>query len=101
MFDEESASPSDTINAFFFASSDRQQTVFPPNANQWEPIWLPNAAMCQNFCNATCTFHDTTLFSTLHLFLHDHTKVTCNGGCVIGCCPKATEELLIPVSSNV
>lgn len=86
MYDEESASPTNTINAFFFASSDRQQNLLPRyNANQWEPIPLPTAAMCLNMCNSSCTFHDTggygTAFSTLHLYMNDRAKVTCNGGC--------------------
>ena len=43
--------------------------------------------MCKNFCDQHCTFHDTSLFSTLHLYFNDHTKVKCKGGCTIGCCP--------------
>lgn len=86
MYDEESENADNEINAFFFADSDRQQQALPPNANQWEPIPLPNFAMCKNFCNSSCTFHDTSLFSTLHVYLKDYKKVTCNGGCTIGCC---------------
>lgn len=105
MFDEESANPTNTINAFFFASSDRQQNLFPSyNANQWEPVPLPTVAMCVNLCNSSCTFKDTggrgTAFSTLHLYMNDRARVTCNGGCTTlspcptdqcGCCdgPKA------------
>eukprot|EP00040_Diaphanoeca_grandis_P041053 m.262445 g.262445 ORF g.262445 m.262445 type:complete len:327 (-) comp45677_c0_seq1:24-1004(-) len=86
MFDEQSANADNEINAIFFATPDRQQTVFPPSANQWEPIPLPNFAMCKNFCDKACTFSDTSLFSTLHLFFKNYTQVTCHGGCSIGCC---------------
>eukprot|EP01047_Picozoa_sp_COSAG01_P017427 COSAG01_NODE_923_length_12710_cov_68.328919_1_plen_492_part_00 len=86
MFDEESANPTNAINAIFFASSDRQQALFPPSSNQWEAVALPNQLMCRNFCDKDCTFHDTSLYSTLHLYFKDHTRVTCDGGCQIGCC---------------
>ena len=86
MYDEESEGADGKINAFFFADPDRQQSLFPPSARQWEPIPLPTIAMCKNFCNSSCTFTDTSLFSTLHLYMRDHARVTCSGGCSIGCC---------------
>lgn len=74
------------INAFFFASTLYQQKMFPPNSNEWEPIPLPNFAMCKNFCNSDCTWKDTNLWSTMHIYLRNYTKATCPGGCTIGCC---------------
>jgi len=88
MFDEESDGADEHISAFFFATPDRQQSMFPPSTNQWEPIPLPNFAMCKNFCDSACTFHDTSAFSTLHVYLRDYTKVTCHNGCTIGCCAR-------------
>jgi hypothetical protein len=86
MYDEDSPNPTGEINAFFFASSVVQQTLFPPNDNQWEPIPLADFMMCKNFCNSTCTFHDTNFFSTLHIYMNDRADVTCHNDCSIGCC---------------
>jgi len=88
MYDQESTNADNEINAIFFATPDRQQTALPPSANQWEPIPLPNFAMCKNFCDSKCTFTDTSAFSTLHLFFKNSTQVTCDGGCLFGCCSK-------------
>jgi hypothetical protein len=86
MYDEDSPNPTGAINAFFFASAVVQQTLLPPNDNQWEPIPLPNFLMCKNFCNESCTFTDTDFFSTLHIYMNDRANVTCRNGCTIGCC---------------
>eukprot|EP01079_Euglenida_sp_SAG-EU17-18_P009396 gene9396-8419_t len=63
------------LNAFFFASSVRQQSLLPPGANQWEPVPLPNNLMCGNFCDGDCTFAGTSIWSTMHIYLHDHEPV--------------------------
>eukprot|EP00943_MAST-04B_sp_MAST-4B-sp1_P009523 g9523.t1 len=83
-----------SINAIFFASSTRQQTIFPPSSNQWEPVPLPNAAMCKNWCDKDCTFSGTSVWSTMHFYFRDYTKVTCptTSTCTfpgISCCPGA------------
>jgi len=75
------------INAFFFASPVRQQSLLPPSTNMWEPIALINSLMCKNWCSTNCTFADTSIWSTMHLYLRDHTTVTCPGGCSTACCP--------------
>ncbi len=80
------------INAIFFASSTRQQTLFPPSANEWEPVPLPNAAMCKNWCDSDCTFHGTSIWSTMHFYFRDYTTVTCDPTfkCSfkgVSCCP--------------
>jgi hypothetical protein len=46
MYNEETATATGTINAFFFASSVVQQSLLPPSTNEWEPIPLPNILMC-------------------------------------------------------
>jgi len=74
-----------SINAIFFASTSVQQGVF--DAHWWEPVPLINLLMCKNTCDSDCTFSGTTFWSTLHVYFHDYTKVTCDGGCTIGCCP--------------
>jgi len=74
------------INAFFFASTVVQQTLFPPETNDWEPVYLPNSAMCKNWCSSSCTFSGTKSWSTLHMYLRDRTNVKCGGGCTIACC---------------
>jgi len=73
------------INSFFFASWVIQQGLLSPN--WWEPVALPNLLMCKNWCDSSCTFHDTNFFSTMHFYLRDYTQATCEGGCTIGCCP--------------
>jgi len=74
------------INAFFFASSVVQQGLF--YANWWDSIPLLDFLMCKNWCDSSCTFHDTSAWSTMHIYLRDYTKATCPGGCTISCCPK-------------
>ena len=86
MYDEESANPTNQINAIFFASTVVQQELIPPHENQWEPIALPDFLMCKNFCNSSCTFHGTSFYSTLHVYFNDRAPVTCKNGCTIGCC---------------
>lgn len=82
------------VNAIFFASWVVQQTLFPPNANQWEPIPLANPLMCKNLCDSDCKFKGTSAWSTLHVYFRDHSLVTCEPGlkCVaagLGCCPSS------------
>eukprot|EP01126_Amoeba_proteus_P026958 TRINITY_DN266_c0_g1_i6.p1 TRINITY_DN266_c0_g1~~TRINITY_DN266_c0_g1_i6.p1 ORF type:complete len:305 (-),score=51.46 TRINITY_DN266_c0_g1_i6:115-1029(-) len=73
------------IHAFFFASSTVQQGLL--NAHWWEPIPLPNLLMCKNTCSPDCTFAGTALWSTFHVYLHDISEATCEGGCNQACCP--------------
>ena len=86
MYDEVSDNPTMTVNAFFFASSVVQQSFVPPSANQWEPIPLPDRLMCGNLCNASCTFHGTDFYSTLHIYMNDRSRVTCRNNCTMACC---------------
>ncbi|GMI31187.1 hypothetical protein TeGR_g8883 [Tetraparma gracilis] len=37
------------LNAVFFASSDDQNGMF--STHEWEPVPLPNDAMCMNTCD--------------------------------------------------
>ena len=76
----------DEIQAFFFASWTIQNEVF--DTNDWEPIPLPNYLMCKNTCSKDCTFHGTSAWSTLHVYLKDLDQATChNGTCTTACCP--------------
>jgi len=86
MYDMESVNPTNRINAFFFASSVVQQSIFPPNDNQWEPVPLPNYLMCKNMCDKDCTFHDTSFYSTAHIYMNDRADVTCYNDCKLACC---------------
>jgi len=86
MYDMESDGATGAINAFFFASSDVQQSIFPPNRNEWDRIPLHNYLMCKNWCDSSCTFSDTSFWSTYHVYLHDPKTVTCHGGCTLSCC---------------
>jgi hypothetical protein len=61
-----------SINAIFFASAMVQQSIFPPDPNEWEPVPLPNELMCGNFCDEDCTFAHTEAWSTMHFYFHDH-----------------------------
>lgn len=92
MYDEESENPTGNINAIFFASTVVQQSILPPNTNQWEPIPLPNVLMCKNFCNSSCTFSGTSFYSTLHVYMNERSRVTCKGGCTLGCCDGASNQ---------
>jgi len=75
------------INAFFFATTEVQQGFF--SANWWDGIPLINALMCKNWCDSSCTFHDTITWSTMHIYLRDYTQATCPGGCTLSCCPSS------------
>eukprot|EP00697_Spironema_sp_BW2_P012507 gnl/Spiro4/28775_TR14243_c0_g1_i1.p1 gnl/Spiro4/28775_TR14243_c0_g1~~gnl/Spiro4/28775_TR14243_c0_g1_i1.p1 ORF type:complete len:311 (+),score=62.15 gnl/Spiro4/28775_TR14243_c0_g1_i1:108-935(+) len=72
------------INAILFSSPFVQQGLL--DAHSWEPIPLINYLMCKNFCNSDCTFSDTSIFSTLHIYFKDPKSVTCPGGCTMSCC---------------
>jgi len=73
-----------SFNAFFFASGIEQQSLF--NTNQWDPIPLPDLLMCKNWCDSKCTFNDTSVWSTMHIYANNYNEVTCPGGCTISCC---------------
>jgi hypothetical protein len=73
-----------SINAFFFASSVVQQSLL--SAHWWDPIPLLDILMCKNWCDSSCTWSDTSAWSTFHVYLRDYTEVTCPGGCTIACC---------------
>jgi len=72
------------INAFFFASGIEQQSLF--SANEWDPIPLPDLLMCQNWCDSSCTWNDTDVWSTAHIYLNNYKQATCPNGCTIACC---------------
>lgn len=72
------------INAFLFASWYPQEGI---STNWWEPMALPDFAMCKNFCDSRCTFHYTHRWSTMHIYLQDHHAATCDNGCELACCP--------------
>jgi len=74
-----------SINAFFFASSVVQQGL--TGAHWWDPVFLLDFLMCKNWCDSSCTWHDTSAWSTFHVYLKDYTQVTCPAGCTISCCP--------------
>lgn len=74
------------LSAFFFLSSDVQQSVIPPSSNQWDPISLPNSILCWNLCNEACTFTDNSYWSTGHIYLRDPSEATCKDGCTTACC---------------
>eukprot|EP01102_Stenamoeba_stenopodia_P012388 TRINITY_DN3907_c0_g1_i1.p1 TRINITY_DN3907_c0_g1~~TRINITY_DN3907_c0_g1_i1.p1 ORF type:complete len:299 (-),score=55.36 TRINITY_DN3907_c0_g1_i1:118-969(-) len=73
-----------TINAIFFASSVVQQGLL--SSHEWDSIPLPNLLMCKNWCDSSCTFSDTSAWSTMHIYFRDYTQATCPGGCTISCC---------------
>jgi len=72
------------INAFFFASPVVQQSLL--NAHWWDPIALLDILMCKNWCDSSCTWIDTSIWSTFHVYLNDQSEVTCPDGCSIACC---------------
>lgn len=74
------------LNAVFFATPFVQQSAWPPSSNQWEPIPLPNIAMCANFCDPKCGWKDTSFWSTMHIYFSDPHKVVCENNCKLGCC---------------
>jgi len=91
MYDEESANPTNSIQAIFFASTVVQQgtvsgSPLPPVGNEWEPFGIPDKMMCMNMCNSSCTFHGTSFYSTAHVYFNDRSRVTCHGGCQFACC---------------
>jgi hypothetical protein len=87
MFDEESEDATGNINAFFFTATTVQQSIFPPCANQWEPVPLTGGLMCKNLCADDCKWQDTEFFSTLHIYLNTkRPNVTCHDKCTISCC---------------
>jgi charged multivesicular body protein 7 len=73
------------INAFFFASDVVQQGI--ADTHMWEPIPLADFLMCKNWCDSSCTWYDTSFWSTMHIYLNDYKKVNCPGDCTISCCP--------------
>lgn len=91
------------INAIFFASATRQQTLMPPTKNMWDEVPLYTYLMCKNFCSADCAFKDSWGMSTDHIFFNNpHTgpAATCPPEleCFMkgtGCCPKATSDVLV------
>eukprot|EP01059_Diplonema_ambulator_P008383 TRINITY_DN17_c0_g2_i1.p1 TRINITY_DN17_c0_g2~~TRINITY_DN17_c0_g2_i1.p1 ORF type:complete len:300 (+),score=106.19 TRINITY_DN17_c0_g2_i1:61-900(+) len=74
------------IQAFFFASWTVQEQI--GDANDWEPVPLPNDLMCKNMCDPACTFAGTSFWSTYHVYLRDLNLATCPNNCTISCCDK-------------
>jgi len=72
------------INAFFFASGIEQQSLF--STNEWDPIPLPDLLMCKNWCDSSCTWNDTDVWSTAHIFLNNYKNAVCPNGCSTACC---------------
>jgi hypothetical protein len=72
------------INAIFVTVPFVQNGFFA--TNMWDPVPLLNTFMCKNFCSSQCTFANTYIFQTMHIFFRDYKKVTCPHGCTIGCC---------------
>jgi len=75
------------INAFFFTTTEVQQSLF--SSNMWDGIPLLDFLMCKNWCDPDCTFEDTSTWSTMHIYLKDYTQATCPGDCTISCCPSS------------
>jgi len=73
-----------TFNAFFFASGVEQLSLF--DTNQWDPAPLPNFLMCENWCDSKCTFNDTDIWSTMHIYTNNYNDVSCPNNCHIACC---------------
>jgi hypothetical protein len=74
-----------SINAVFFASSTIQQGL--TSTHFWDLIPLPDILMCKNWCDSSCTWHDTNFWSTMHMFFNaDYEAVTCPNGCTTACC---------------
>jgi len=76
-----------SLNAFFFASSVVQQGLL--SAHFWDPIPLLDILMCKNWCDSSCTWSDTSAWSTLHVYLNDYQEVTCPNNCKIACCDSS------------
>ena len=84
----------DEINAVFFASSINQNGLF--STHEWEPVPLPDKAMCLNTCDDDCTFEGTKLWSTMHWYFNDNKQIKCvdqwgDLKCTVpglGCCEK-------------
>lgn len=88
------------INAIFFNSWTRQQTLLPLSSNQWEPVPLLNDMMCKNLCSQNCGFTGTSMWSTMHIYFRDHTEVTCEPGlkCFLegmGCCEASKSANIV------
>merc|ERR550537_7482 len=88
------------INAIFFNSWTRQQTLLPPSSNNWEPIPLPNPLMCKNLCSPNCGFTGTSMWSTMHIYFRDHTEVKCDPSLKcnlpgMSCCEASTSANLV------
>lgn len=85
------------IHSFFFTTTIKQQGAIPfVEANEWEPVALETANMCQNWCDDGCGWTETDVWSTQHWFFNDveEAKVTCDASleCFIpglGCCPAS------------
>lgn len=72
------------LNAIFFTVPFVQNGLF--SSNGWDPIPLLNALQCKNTCDPNCTFANTWIWQTMHIFFRDYTKTTCLHGCEISCC---------------
>jgi len=66
------------ISAIFFNTPVTQQSIFPPNSNDWDLVPIPTFLMCQNWCDSTCTW-GTSFWSTGHVFFYNPSVLTC--GC--------------------
>jgi len=66
------------INAVFFATWNVQQGVF--DRHSWDSIAIPSFLMCKNWCDDSCSWQDTSFFSTGHVFFRDPALATCENG---------------------
>lgn len=70
------------LTAVFIASITRQQSIFPPDDDDWDVIPITNGLMCKNFCDPKCHFSDVTLWSTMHLWFVDPEEISkCPSSC--------------------
>lgn len=97
MYDQSGGARQGHINAIFFLSTDRQQTVLPPSNNDWDLTPIPTSLFCTNWCkSADCPTRFNQpfgkLWSTMHVWFTDQNTLSCPGGCSIQCCDNDTTD---------
>ncbi len=63
------------LAAVFFASTNVQQSVIPLSSNMWDKVCIPNFLMCKNWCDDSCSWSGTLLWSTMHVFFGDYNRI--------------------------
>ena len=96
------------LNAIFFTSPFLQQSsaLLPPpiiQRHQWDPIALPNLAMCTNWCNEDCGWTETHQWSTMHIYFSDPLNIECQGeqGLRLSFCENAGPDAMSGVVGGV